>query len=81
MKRLKSILHRKETSIMLSIILAIGLASLFRKACKSKDCIVYKAKSFSDMRKELYKNNDECYQVKMNMKECDQTKEIIDVEK
>lgn len=78
MKNFKSLLRNKNTSMLLSIILAFGLASLFRKACTTRDCIVYKCKSFSDMRKELYKYNDECYQIKMKSAECDTNKNIID---
>ena len=37
------LLHSKTGKYMLSILLGMGFASFFRKACKGKDCIDYSA--------------------------------------
>lgn len=47
------------TSIIISIIWGLGVASLFRKICTNNKCIVVKSKNV----KSYYKNNDtnKCY--------------------
>jgi hypothetical protein len=47
--------------IVFSILLGLGLASLFRRACKDKQCVIIKGPSVKEMDKYYYKIDDDCF--------------------
>lgn len=48
-------------AIIMSVILGLGLATVFRSACKGRDCIVIKPPPGKDMRDYTYKIDRDCY--------------------
>jgi|TARA_Y100000389_G_scaffold200323_1_gene240482 hypothetical protein len=46
---------------VISIILGIGLASLFRQICKDGKCVIVKGPSINEVQKNVYKIDDKCY--------------------
>jgi hypothetical protein len=67
---LKGIFESKAGSIIISIILGLGLAALFRKACHDNKCIVVKGPPVEEVQKYYYKINEDCYQYKPVFAEC-----------
>ena len=67
---LKRLLHSKIGSYFISIILGLGLASLFRKSCNSKECYKFTGPKFSAVEKKVFKFDDSCYTFKPNAKTC-----------
>ena len=63
---------------MLSIILGLGLATLFRKVCKGRNCMVFKGAPMNEVEQNVYKNNNKCYQFVYENVKCDTKKSIID---
>ena len=57
----ENIFTTREGRIMISIIWGLGLAALFRKACKGRSCIIMKGPSPSEMEGKVYGFNDKCY--------------------
>jgi len=57
-------------SIVISVILGLGLAALFRKACNDNKCIVVKGPNTEEVQRYYYKINDDCYQYKPVFSEC-----------
>lgn len=53
--------NTKYGKIIISILLGIGLASIFRKSCESRNCLMFQAPSFDEVRKTVYKHNGKCY--------------------
>ena len=49
--------------IILSIILGIGLASLFRKSCESRNCLKFYAPSFKEILRYVNYNEDVKYKI------------------
>lgn len=47
--------------ILVSVILGFGLASLFRKVCSGKSCIIVKGPSPEEVKKYYYKIEEDCY--------------------
>lgn len=47
--------------IMISIIMGLGLASLFRQSCKGTNCRVFKAAPLKDIEGKIYKKDNQCY--------------------
>ena len=75
--KFKQFIESKPGVFMLSIILGLGLACIFKMSCDSKSCIVYKAPDYSE--KKIIKYNGKCYEPNEHMETCDTTKKIIDI--
>jgi hypothetical protein len=63
---------------LLSIILGLGLATLFRKVCKGRNCMIFKGPLMKDVENTTYKENNKCYQFSYDSVSCDTKKSIID---
>ena len=74
--KIKNFLESKSGVFLLSVILGLGLACIFKMSCDSESCIVYKAPDYSE--KKIIKYNDKCYEANEHMETCDATKEIIE---
>jgi len=61
---IKKILKTINTStgkIVISIILGVGLASIFRKTCKKDQCISFKAPTKDSIINNTYFHDSKCY--------------------
>jgi hypothetical protein len=65
--------------IVLSIILGVGLASLFRKVCNDKNCITFNGAVIKDIDGKTYKHGEKCYKYSASPYKCDTMKRIIDI--
>jgi len=70
--KLKRLIHSSLGRYVISILLGVGLASLFRKACKSRNCMVFKGPAISKLKDNIYNYNGKCYQFKENAAKCNQ---------
>ena len=59
--RIKRLLNTERGKMFVSILLGLGLASLFRKACKGRSCIIIKGPKPSEMHNKIYKFDNKCY--------------------
>jgi hypothetical protein len=75
---LKKFFENKTGKYMLSIILGIGIASLFRKVCKGTNCIVYKAPPLEEIKDNIFKYDNQCYKYNPVLTKCDPQKRIIE---
>ena len=64
------LLHTDNGRYAISFILGIGLASLFRKICKDRNCLVFKAPPLEEVTKITYTYNDTCYTFKERLTKC-----------
>ena len=70
MKGMMKLLHTVNGRYAISFILGMGLASLFRKVCKDRNCLVFEAPPLNEVTKNTYTYNDKCYTFKERMKKC-----------
>lgn len=56
--------------ILISVVLGLGLATLFQRACKSRECIVVRAPDPQTIVKNIYRNKEDCYVYKPDLVEC-----------
>lgn len=63
--------HTGYGRILISILLGLGLSSLFRKACKGSNCIQFKAPSIKCLEGEIFKHGDTCHEFKAVTKNCE----------
>lgn len=66
---------------LISVILGIGLASLFQKVCKDQSCIVFTSPIISDFDGKIIKHGDKCYKNDISTVTCDSSKRIIETTK
>ena len=72
----KNILKSNNANIIFSIIWGLGLASLFRRVCKGRECIVYRAPSLNSIKGKTFGFNNKCYNYIPRLVKC-QGKNII----
>jgi len=75
----KRLLYTDLGRIFISIILGLGLATLFRKVCTDKSCLRFNGPIISDLEGKIYKHGDKCYKYTTNTDKCDTTKRQIDL--
>ena len=75
MLKIKKLLSSRTGIIIFSIILGLGLSSLFKSCCDSGNCIVYKAPDFSE--KNIIKYNGKCYEANEQIQTCDASKKTV----
>lgn len=64
------VLDYKFGSILISIILGLGLATLFAKVCKGSNCIIIKGPSIKEIEKTIYRIDDNCYKYTPIVTQC-----------
>ena len=55
---------------VLSVILGLGLASLFRRSCVKGQCVVIKGPPVEDVEKYLYRIDGRCYKYTVQARSC-----------
>ena len=69
-----------ETGIMfISILLGLGLATLFRKVCEGKSCINFNGPLISEIDGKTYKYGEYCYKYKLSATKCDPTRKTVEL--
>jgi hypothetical protein len=75
---LQRLLNSDTGRIIISVVLGFGLATLFRKVCKDKNCITFHGPVISE--NDIYKHDEKCQKYVLQSSKCDSTKKIIDIE-
>lgn len=76
---IKRLLNSGMGRVFISILLGLGLATLFRKVCKDKNCIKFSGPVISEIEGKTYKHGDKCYNYVSSPTKCDETKKIVDI--
>ena len=66
--------------IIMSILLGLGLATLFRQVCAGKECLEYVSPPPEVIEGQVYKINNKCYKFNKNSVSCDSNKKMLDLE-
>ena len=61
---LTKLMNSSKGKIIFSIILGFGIATLFRKVCKDRNCIVFKAPELNTIVNKTFKFDNKCYKYK-----------------
>lgn len=78
MLNFSKMVHTKTGKYVMSIILGLGLASLFRSVCKGKNCIRFNAAPLDEINDKIYKYNNKCYKYETQQTQCNNNKKIIE---
>lgn len=58
---LMKMMENESFAIIVSILLGLGLASLFRQVCKGNSCVITKGPNVKEISKKVYKIDEKCY--------------------
>ena len=75
----KRLLHSSLGKIIISILLGLGLATIFRKVCNDKNCLTFKGPILGDIDGKIYKHGEKCFKYNATSTPCDKNKEIVDI--
>ena len=67
---LNNILREKYGKIILSVLWGLGLATIFRRVCKGRSCIVIKGPKPKDVDDKIFRFNKKCYQYNSEASSC-----------
>ena len=73
---LEKFVHTPTGRYIMSIILGIGLASLFKVVCTGQNCLVFEPPPTLE-EKDIYKINDKCYNFNTVSSTCDTNTKLI----
>ena len=76
----KRLLNSSLGKIIISIMLGLGLATLFRKVCKDKNCITFKGPILGEIDGKIYKHGEKCFSYNAKSTPCDINKQIVEIE-
>lgn len=71
------LLYSKKGRILISIILGLGLATLFRKGCSNESCYKLISPDIKDVSDNVYQYEKKCYKYKPVAKKCDKGKKTV----
>ena len=77
MINLYKLLTSEAGKYFVSIILALGITSLFRRACEDRTCIRFSAPEPEKIDGKTYEYDGKCYQYKPVAKPCDPTHQRV----
>jgi hypothetical protein len=75
---LKDMVNDNLGAILISIILGLGLAALFQKACRDNNCMIIKGLPYNEIKDKIYIHDGKCIVYKPESSSCekkDKTKE------
>ena len=76
---LKRLLNTPTGVFFISIILGIGLATLFYNTCSGKQCIHFNGPLINEIDGQTFKFGEECYKYKLHPTTCDSTKKTVEL--
>tara|TARA_B100000902_G_scaffold390544_1_gene439658 strand:+ start:4891 stop:5103 length:213 start_codon:yes stop_codon:yes gene_type:complete len=65
------LLKNRAFQIIISILLGLGLASLFRQVCNDNNCIIIKSPPKGEIENKIFGFEDKCYTYTAKSSSCD----------
>jgi hypothetical protein len=80
-KSIQNILYTEQGQIIISIVLGLGLATIFRNYCDGKNCYNFLGPEQTLIKNKIFSfdsNNSKCYLMKENNIKCGSKEQTID---
>ena len=75
---IKNLINSTRGKYVFSILLGLGLASLFRKSCQHRNCMIFKAPHINKISNDVFKHDGKCYKYNHEPVKCASNKKIIE---
>ena len=76
---IKRLTNTPMGQVLLSIILGLGLATMFRQVCEGKNCLIFNGPVINEIDGKIYKFGEYCHKYVLNPVSCNKTKKIIEI--
>ena len=77
---LKRLLYTDIGQVFISIMLGLGLATMFRTVCEGKNCLIFNGPVINEIDGKTYKYGEYCHKYVLNPVSCSKTKKIIEID-
>lgn len=74
---IKRIINSERGKIVFSILLGLGLATLFRQSCNSNKCLVFKAPPLDQIKNKIFNYNNKCYKFTERSVSCNKPESVL----
>jgi hypothetical protein len=74
---LHKFVHSQSGKYIMSILLGLGLSTLFRQMCLGKDCLKFYAPPLQEIDDQTYIFDDKCFKLHKTAVKCDTKKEVL----
>jgi len=61
---------------IISFVIGLGLAALFRKVCKDGNCVIVQGPPLEEVENKIFKMDSKCYRYKAEATKCDLDKPV-----
>ena len=78
---IQKFLNSDTGKYLMSILLGLGLATLFREVCKGEQCVRYIAAPISEIQDKVFKYNEKCYQYTPEAGTCKKNIKTLEINK
>lgn len=78
---IQKFLNSDTGKYLMSILLGLGLATLFREVCKGEHCVRYIATPISEIQDKVFKYNEKCYQYTPEAGTCKKNIKTLEINK
>ena len=70
----KRLLNSESGSTIISVLLGLGLAALFKKACNDNNCLIIKGPPYKKIKDKIFIYEDKCFVYSPKATKCSTTK-------
>jgi hypothetical protein len=74
---LRRLIYSEVGKYVMSILLGLGLATLFRKVCNDRSCLVFHAPHINKIKGQVFDFDGKCYTFEEKAERCDENKKIL----
>lgn len=74
---LKTVMNSSRGKITIAILLGFGLSTFFRKQCKEKQCLDFKAPPVDKINGQIFQYNTKCFEFESVAEKCDASKKQV----
>jgi hypothetical protein len=74
---LEKFVQSQTGKYLMSILLGVGLATLFRQVCEGRNCRIIKAPPLEEIEDKIFKIDNKCYKIEKNVIKCDSKKKTV----
>ena len=74
----KRLLYSPLGQIFISMLLGFGIATLFRKACNKRNCLVFQAAPLDKIKGQVFKYDNKCYKFTPKAESCNKGKKTVE---
>ena len=67
---LKDLMKSDMGCVLVSVLLGLGLATMFHKVCAGRDCVIVKGPNVEYVTKHMWRNGEECFHYRARGVDC-----------